>query len=87
MTSFPSSLLSLAEDDYDAGLALIPSDVPGSWVGSVAQACRLSLEEAATLVEGLRALLSAAQEAAATMDARAELADVEPGASQAGDGL
>ncbi|WP_261799018.1 hypothetical protein [Actinomyces ruminicola] len=66
MSSF---ILSIAADKTAIGTALVPATVPTDWTGSAASSCQTTLDEVVTLVGGLDALMTDAQNAVTALEA------------------
>ncbi|MDO4242717.1 MAG: hypothetical protein Q4C85_02975 [Actinomyces sp.] len=63
-----SSHVSLAQDDADTAVAMVPTLVPSGWTGLAANACQTDLDEAVLLLSGLDALLTTAYDAISALD-------------------
>ncbi|MBW3068347.1 hypothetical protein CWT12_00465 [Actinomyces sp. 432] len=59
----------MAADKAEVGTALVPATVPTDWTGSAASACQTTLDEVVTLVGGLDALMTDAQNAMTLLEA------------------
>ena len=72
-----SLTITLAEDDADTAVALVPSTVPSTWVGPAAQNCQTSLDVAVALLSGLGTLLDTARTAVADMESAGDQSGAE----------